>query len=110
MKCEIYRDHFQNFKQYQIPKAQLIIADVPYNLGDKAYASNPTQKPVPLLMRLIEIFTDEGDVVIDPCCGSGTSLLAAANLKRDAYGFEIKKKFYDDAKNKVLRVIEHGLF
>lgn len=38
----IYRDHFQNFKSYGIPKAQLIIADIPYNLGNNAYASNPS--------------------------------------------------------------------
>jgi len=37
----IYRDHFQNYKSYAIPKAQLIIADIPYNLGNNAYASNP---------------------------------------------------------------------
>ena len=37
----IYNDHFQNYKQYNIPKAQLIIADIPYNLGNNAYASNP---------------------------------------------------------------------
>jgi site-specific DNA-methyltransferase (adenine-specific) len=37
----IYRDHFQNYKRYTIPKAQLIIADIPYNLGNNAYASNP---------------------------------------------------------------------
>lgn len=37
----LFRDHFQNFKGYQIPKAQLIIADIPYNLGNNAYASNP---------------------------------------------------------------------
>ncbi|HZK19198.1 MAG TPA: site-specific DNA-methyltransferase, partial [Treponemataceae bacterium] len=37
----LIRDHFQNFKTYQLPKAQLIIADVPYNLGNNAYASNP---------------------------------------------------------------------
>lgn len=42
MKAELYRDHFQNFKSYQIPKAQLIIADIPYNLGNNAYASNPS--------------------------------------------------------------------
>lgn len=236
-KAEIFRDHFQNFKGYQIPKAQLIIADIPYNLGNNAYASNPawykdgdnkngeselagkeffdtdkdfrpaefmhfcstmmkkepkekgqapcmivfcefeqqfylielakryglnnyinlvfrknfsaqvlkanmkvvgnceyailfyreklpkfnnngkmifncidwekdnktpkvhpTQKPVPLLKKLIEIFTDEGDVVIDPCAGSGSTLLAAIELNRKAYGFEIKKDFYDEAK------------
>src|SRR5690554_5034997 len=37
----IYRDHFQNYKNYQIPKAQLIVADIPYNIGENAYASNP---------------------------------------------------------------------
>ena len=41
LKCEIYNDHFQNFKKYNIPKAQLVIADIPYNLGNNAYASSP---------------------------------------------------------------------
>ena len=41
VKIELYRDHFQNFKRYCIPKAQLVIADIPYNLGNNAYASNP---------------------------------------------------------------------
>ena len=231
----LINDHFQNFKVYQIPKAQLIIADVPYNLGNNAYASNPnwykdgdnkngeselagksffdtdanfkpaefmhfcstmlvkepkgkkeapcmilfcefeeqfyyielakkyglpnyinlvfrknfsaqvlkanmkivgnceyglvfyrdklpkfrnngkmvfncmdverdnitkihpTQKSLKLLMRLIEIFTDPGDVVIDPVAGSGSSLIAAMELGRKAYGFEIKKNFFKDA-------------
>jgi site-specific DNA-methyltransferase (adenine-specific) len=232
----IYRDHFQNFKSYQLPKAQLIIADIPYNLGNYAYASNPawykdgdnkngeselagkeffdtdkdfrpaefmhfcstmlkkepkergaapamivfcefeqqfmlielakryglnnyinlvfrknfsaqvlkanmkivgnceyglllyreklpkfnnkgkmvfncidwprdnksekihpTQKPVELLKKLIEIFTDPGDVVIDPCAGSGSSLIAAEQLNRKAFGFEIKKEFWQKA-------------
>lgn len=244
-KNMIYRDHFQNYKSYNIPKAQLIIADIPYNLGNNAYASNPawykdgdnqngesklagksffdtdedfrpaefmhfcstmlkaeskpkkiegetrtkgdapymiifcafdqqmylielakkyglknyinlvfrknfsaqvlkanmkvvgnceyalifyrdrlpkfrnngkmifncmdwprdnesekihpTQKPVELLKKLIEIFTDIGDVVIDPCCGSGSTIIAAERLNRKAYGFEIKKEFYSKA-------------
>lgn len=240
----LYHNHFQNFKVYQIPKAQLIIADIPYNLGNYAYASNPawykdgdnkngeshlagteffdtdkdfrpaefmhfcstmlkkepkqkgqspcmlvfcefeqqfklielakqyglpkyinlvfrknfsaqvlkanmkivgnceygivfyrdklpkfnnhgkmifncmdwerdsdvekihpTQKPIALLKKIIEIFTDEGDVVIDPVAGSGTSLIAAIELNRKAYGFEIKKKFYNDA----MRLINEAL-
>lgn len=40
MKFEVYNDHFQNYKRYQIPKAQLVIADIPYNLGKNAYASS----------------------------------------------------------------------
>ena len=237
IKCEIYNDHFENAKRYNIPHAQLIIADIPYNLGNNAYASNPqwykdgdnsngeskfantsffktdenfkinnffdfctrylrpepkepnkapamivfcafeqmnmvieegkkhglnksyslvfiknfsaqvlkanmkivgateyavvlyrdklpkfnnngkmifnwmvwnkdgkstprlhpTQKPVNVLERLIEIFTDEGDVVIDPCAGSGSTLIAARNLKRHSYGFEIEKDFFTKA-------------
>lgn len=237
VRAKLYNDHFQNFKGYQTPKAQLIIADIPYNLGNNAYASNPswyeggnnqngeselagkeffdtdknfkpaefmhfcskllkkepkergqapamivfcafdqqmylielakryglknyinlifrknfsaqvlkanmrivgnceygllfyreklpkfnnngkmifncidwekdpssvnklhpTQKPISLLKKLIKIFTDEGDVVIDPCAGSGSTLVAALELNRNAYGFEIKKDFYADA-------------
>ena len=241
MKTEIFNNHFQNFKSYQIPKCQLLIADIPYNLGVNAYASNPawykdgdnangeselagkeffdtdknfkpaefmhfasqllrpepkekgqapcmivfcafdqqmylielakryglnnyinlvfrknfsaqvlkanmkvvgnceyglifyrdrlpkfrnkgkmifncidwerddissplirkihpTQKPVKLIEKLIEIFTDEGDVVIDPCAGSGSTLIACANKKRKGFGFEIKKEFFTQAK------------
>ena len=41
MKTELYNDHFQNYKRYGIPKAQLVIADILYNLGVNAYASSP---------------------------------------------------------------------
>ena len=41
MKFELFNDHFENAKRYQIPRAQLIIADIPYNLGNNAYASDP---------------------------------------------------------------------
>ena len=243
-KIELYNDHFQNYKVYGIPKAQLVIADIPYNLGNNAYASNPswyingdnkngesykanksffdtdknfnivefmtfcskmltkepkekgkapamivfcsfeqipmiinygkqfgfihhiplvfiknysaqvlkanmkivgateyalvlyrdklpkfnnnhkmifnwfewkketnvkkihpTQKPIAILKRLIEIFTDEGDVVIDPVAGSASTLKACAELNRSCFGFEIKKNFYNDAKNIMLNGI-----
>ena len=52
---------------------------------------HPTQKPINLLQRIIEIFTDKGDVVIDPCAGSGSTLRAAHDLKRPSYGFEIDR-------------------
>jgi site-specific DNA-methyltransferase (adenine-specific) len=42
IKTELYHDHFENAKRYNIPRAQLIIADIPYNLGKNAYASNPS--------------------------------------------------------------------
>ena len=65
---------------------------------------HPAQKPVGLLKQLIEIFTDEGDVVIDPCCGSATTLRAAAELNRNAYGFEISREFYKRAKDEMLNM------
>lgn len=245
VKIELYHDNFQNYKRYNIPKAQLVIADIPYNIGVDAYASNPewynggdnrngeskkaksaffntdgnfkiaeymhfcnrllikepkergkapamivfcafeqmqtvidygrrygfkksyplffcknysaqvlkanmkivgavefavvlyrdklpkfnndgkmifnwfewrrdstkqypkihpTQKPVSLLKRLIEIFTDAGDVVIDPVAGSGATLRAAYELGRNSYGFEVSTEFYRRAKETMLDV------
>lgn len=63
---------------------------------------HPAQKPVSVLKRLIEIFTDPGDVVIDPCCGSGSTLRAAMELGRSAYGFEIDRVFYQRAKDEMI--------
>ena len=63
---------------------------------------HPTQKPVNVLKKLIEIFTDPGETVIDPCCGSGSTLRAASELGRNAFGFEIDRNFYRGAKEKML--------
>ena len=66
---------------------------------------HPTQKPVSVLKKLIEIFTDEGDVVIDPCAGSATTLRAARELNRNSYGFEVSKEFYNKAQESMLNDI-----
>ena len=63
---------------------------------------HPAQKPVKVLKQLIEIFTDENDVVIDPCAGSGTTLRACQELNRNCYGFEISKTFYKRAVDEML--------
>ena len=69
----------------------------------KEYAKiHPTQKPVIVLKKLIEIFTDERDIIIDPVAGSGSTLRACAELNRNGYGFEIKKEFYNKAKEKMI--------
>ena len=64
---------------------------------------HPAQKSVKVLKRLIETFTDPGDVVIDPCCGSGATLRAAHELGRNAFGFEIDRTFYRRAKDEMLK-------
>ncbi len=63
---------------------------------------HPTQKPVNLLKQLIEIFTDEGDVVIDPCAGSASTLRACAESNRHCFGFEVSRDIYKKANEKML--------
>ena len=106
----LYKDKLPKFNN----DGQMIFNCFDWVRDNETPKVHPTQKPVPLLERLIEIFTDEGDVVIvddiDPCAGSGTTLLAAMNKMRRAYGFEIKKDFYKEAKEKVLRFSQPKLF
>lgn len=71
---------------------------------------HPTQKPVEVLKKLIEIYTDIGDVVIDPVAGSASTLRACAELGRSCYGFEIKKNFYKRAKEEMLTNVNTTIF
>lgn len=67
---------------------------------------HPTQKPISVLKRLIEIFTDPGDVVIDPVAGSASTLRACAEMGRNAFGFEVSKEFFNRAKADMLSNIQ----
>jgi site-specific DNA-methyltransferase (adenine-specific) len=102
----LYRDKLPKFNN----DGRMIFNCIDWVKDNVTPKIHPTQKPVPVLRRLIEIFTDEGDVVIDPCAGSGTTLLAAKQCGRIAYGFEIKKNFCKDANSKVLDNIQKSIF
>lgn len=102
----LYRDKLPKFNN----DGQMIFNCFDWVRDSDTPKIHPTQKPVPLLRRLIEIFTDKGDVVIDPCAGSGSTLLAAAQCGRKAYGFEIKKDFYREANRQVLSRVQQTLF
>lgn len=91
----LYRDKLPKFRN----NGQMIFNVIDWDKDNLSEKIHPTQKPIKLLERLISIFTDEGDVVIDPCAGSGSTLVAAKNMGRIAYGFEIKKHFYNKAKD-----------
>ncbi len=72
--------------------------DSPDNVLRSGFAPNetgfhPTQKPVLLMQALIELTTQKGHVILDPFCGSGTTLLAAKHLERNYLGFEINEKY-----------------
>ena len=101
----LYRDKLPKFNNY----GKMIFNCFDYERDTTTPKVHPTQKSVKLLERMIDIFSDPGDVVIDPCAGSGSTLLAAAQRNRRAFGFEIKKDFYDAAKGKVLRNIQKSL-
>jgi site-specific DNA-methyltransferase (adenine-specific) len=102
----LYRDKLPKFNNH----GRMVFNCFDYQKDTVTPKIHPTQKPVKLLENLIKLFTDKGDVVIDPCAGSGTTLLAAAQLDRKAYGFEIKKNFCREAKEKVLSTIQKKLF
>jgi site-specific DNA-methyltransferase (adenine-specific) len=101
----LYRDKLPKFNNH----GKMIFNCMDWQRDNETEKVHPTQKPVKVLKNLIEIFTDQGDVVIDPCAGSGSTLLAAVQCNRQAYGFEIKKNFYKEAKEKVLKNIQKSL-
>lgn len=85
----LYRDKLPKFKN----EGKMIFNCIDYPRDNETPKIHPTQKPVALLEKLIRLFTDIGDVVIDPCAGSGSTLLAAELTGRRGYGFEIKKEY-----------------
>ncbi len=105
----LYRDKLPKFNngRTDTEKGKMIFNWIEWKRDNKKeYPKvHPTQKPVSVLKKLIEIFTDEGDIVIDPCAGSGTTLRAASELNRNSYGFEVSKEFYNKAQENMLNNI-----
>lgn len=89
----LYRDKLPKFNNQG--KMVFNLFDVPRD--GETPKLHPTQKSMKLLQRLVNLFTDPGDVVIDPVAGSGSSLVTAYRCGRSGYGFEIKKDFYKAA-------------
>lgn len=108
MAMVLYRDKLPKFNN----NGQMVKNWFPYPTDNhKIYPKiHPTQKSVILLKTLIKLFTDEGDTVIDPCAGSGTTLRACFELNRNCYGFEIDRNFYKLAKEKMCNFDELGKY
>lgn len=62
---------------------------------------HPTQKPLKLLEYLIKTYTNEGDVVLDNCMGSGSTCVAAINTNRHYIGFELEQEYFDIASQRI---------
>ncbi len=86
---------YQHEQAYLLAKGSVSLPDNPIpDIIDFPYTGNrlhPTQKPVEALAPLIEAFTRPGDLVLDPFCGSGSTLAAAQHLGRDWIGIELDK-------------------
>lgn len=75
---------------------------IPYlNPKAKERVGYPTQKPVILLQRIIEIASNENDLILDPFCGSGTTLVAAMLLNRQAIGIDISNDAIEIARKRI---------
>lgn len=80
--------------------------EIPYlNPKAKERTGYPTQKPVLLLNQIINIATDEGDLVLDPFCGSGTTCVSAKSLKRNFIGIDISNEAVELANSRLEEMI-----
>lgn len=72
----------------------------------KGTSLHPTQKPVKLLEWLIKTYTNEGDLVLDNCMGSGSTGIACINTDRNFIGYELDNEYFDIAKKRIERAIK----
>lgn len=88
---------------YKFPKSVIKVKKEHKCKGDE----HPTQKPVELIEWLVKTYTNEGELVLDNCMGSGTTAVACINTKRNYIGFEITKEYYDLANRRIQDAIDN---
>lgn len=96
-QSENYRE-FEGRKENKLPELRVPSSWQKFNCE---VGLHPTQKPIGLMEYLINTYTNEGEIVLDNTCGSGTTLLAARNLKRKCIGIELEEKYCEIAKNRL---------
>ena len=98
---EIDRAFKTTFKRtFNLPKDKKYVPNV-LEFAKESKSFHPTQKPVALLEYLIHTYTNEGDVVLDNCMGSGSTCVAAVNTNRHYIGFEKEQKYFDIASQRL---------
>jgi site-specific DNA-methyltransferase (adenine-specific) len=91
-KKTVKNENFQEFTNYP--------TNLLYFPRDKQKL-HPTQKPVSLFEYLIRTYTNQNDLILDNCIGSGTTAVAAINTERHYIGFELDQYYFNNAKNRV---------
>lgn len=93
-------ENYREFKKPQnVPKELRVPSS--YQKFNIEIGLHPTQKPVPLLEYLIKTYTNEGDLVLDNCMGSGSTGVACVNLNRNFIGMELKEEYFEIAKERI---------
>lgn len=72
----------------------------------KERVKHPTQKPISLMERCVEIWSDQGDIILDPFMGSGTTGVACKNLNRNFIGIELDETYFNIAKERIEVLLE----
>lgn len=86
-------------------KQQRDLYDIPMILPkEKVYGKHPAQKPLELIKRLVLTFSNEGDLVLDPFMGSGTTAVACKMFNRNFIGFEINEDYCDIAEKRIKNI------
>ena len=79
----------------------------PINIKDKKKYGHPTIKPLNIIETLIRNSSKEGEVILDPFLGSGTTAVAAINENRKYIGFELNEAFFSIAQNRIKEVLSN---
>lgn len=94
--CDHPTNHLNCMTPKEWIKSQLGVWQVNYEGRDiRNKELHPATFPISLAKKVIELFTHEGELVIDPFVGSGTTLVAAQDLNRNAIGFDLQEKYID---------------
>jgi site-specific DNA-methyltransferase (adenine-specific) len=99
-------DGFSNIQPYKDDGTRYPCDILHFNRVPLGKSFHPTQKPVPLLEYLIKTFTNEGDLVLDNCMGSGSTGVACINTDRDFVGIELDDKYFQIADNRLREAME----
>ena len=79
---------------------------LPFSSENTEKTGHPTQKPVALLEYLIKTYTNEGEIVLDNCIGSGTTAVACINTNRKYIGFELDTNYYEITQNRITEALK----
>lgn len=93
-------DNYRKFDKINKKQGELRVPSS-YQKFNTEVGLHPTQKPIPLIEYLIKTYTNEGEIVLDNCIGSGTTAIACLNTNRHFIGFETNEKYYETALKRI---------